>query len=113
MQTPNHSPDATPPPAAIEINLDRWYSEQPAIRRLLAVDSRLSLTILVTLEPTPDGSDSFPTWLAMQGKWKADLQTLANRDTHLSLVALDVYENASAGSDGDVIADICWRDPCA
>lgn len=91
--------------------LAEWYSQQPVIRRLAAVDSPSGVALFVTLDPTADGADSLPIWLSHQGRWTRDLRAIANRDVRLTLSTPALIEYELFNPARGVIADICWRDP--
>lgn len=99
--------------AALGPDLDRWYCHQPSIRRLLAIDESPALMVFVTLEPTADGGDSFPIWLAMQSAWTSDLRTLTDCAVQLMLVAPDAIDDTCEAASDHIVAHLCWRDPCA
>lgn len=44
--------------------LVHWYTSHSLIRRLWAIEEVEALRVVVTLEPTPDGDNVEPAWLA-------------------------------------------------
>lgn len=113
VQIANHPHAVDSRTAALGPDLDRWYCHQPSIRRLLAVDDSPTLRVLVTLEPTADGGDSFPIWLAMQSAWTSELRALAGCPVQLMLVAPDAIDDTCEAASNHFVAHLCWRDPCA
>ena len=86
--------------------LASWYAHQSSIRRLWAVEESLSLVVYVALEPSSDGDDALPVWLANQRDWTDDLRRATRRDVQLQLMASGSLEEP----DGTAIAQLSWRD---
>lgn len=86
-----------------------WYGARAAIRRMWAIDRSFALEVRVALEPTPDGGDTLPAWLANRGYWTCELQQLARREVQLKLVALDDFGEFHTDPDASVIAELHWR----
>jgi hypothetical protein len=91
--------------------LAKWYADHSAIRRLWAFEDRLELKVLVTLEPTSDGDDALPVWLANNRHWQRDLQLRLRREVRLRLLFADTFGESSVELDAVTIAEINWRDP--
>lgn len=92
--------------------LARWYTTQSSIRRLWAFDERdAGISVFVTLEPTFDGDDALPIWLARRQQWAHELRALTNCDVRLKLIASGVFERAHADTAAATIAELNWRDP--
>src|SRR5258708_23463001 len=89
-----------------------WDALPPIIRRLWAIEGRSSILVLLSLEPTPDGSDTSPAWLANAQRWGEDLRKRLGGPVTLQLMDVLISVDVSL-DDGTVIADLCWRDPCA
>jgi len=90
---------------SLPATLERWYADHAAIRRLWAVEDSSALLVYVTLEPSSDGDDSLPVWLANQQDWTDDLRQVTNREVQLELIA-------SGGPDEpyeETIAELSWR----
>lgn len=90
--------------------LTKWYADHPSIRRLWAIDAPLALTILVALEPTSDGDDTLPVWLANYREWASDLRLLVRRDVQLQLVVPGTFGEALVDPGAITIAEVNWRD---
>jgi hypothetical protein len=90
--------------------LTRWYADHASIRRLWAIDAAPALTILVALEPTSDGDDTLPVWLANYRSWASDLRLLVQRDVQLQLVVPGTFGEALVDPDAVTIAEVSWRD---
>jgi hypothetical protein len=91
---------------SIPAALERWYADHSAIRRLWAIEDSSALLVYVVLEPSSDGDDSLPVWLANQQGWTDDLRQVTNREVQLQLIA-------SGGPDEpyeETIAELRWRD---
>lgn len=100
---PHKSPD-------ISAFLSRWYTSHAAVRRLWVCEEAGMLRVFVTLEPTLDGDDIHPTWLANGGAWANELQSCMDCTVQLMLV-----DGPDAATDrphvGTVVHDLYWRDP--
>ena len=44
--------------------LTQWYAAHSAFRRLWAIQESQRMRVIVMLEPTNDGDDIYPAWLA-------------------------------------------------
>ena len=94
----------------VSANLARWYAAHSSIRRLWAVEHRDELIAFVTLEPTSDGDDTLPTWLAKRREWTHELQSFVNREVKLELSFSDDFQTSYVHSDAVLIAELNWRD---
>lgn len=100
----NDSSDAT----VISTRLAAWYDAQPSIRRLWAIEEE-ALTVYVSLEPTADGGDALPLWLAMSGEWRNDLQAIMSRTVQLRLVSSSDLPPLDVNGDALIVAEADWR----
>lgn len=89
--------------------LAKWYGARASIRRMWAIDRSAALEVLVALEPTPDGGETLPIWLANKRHWTYELQQLAQRDVQLKLVALDDFGEFYPDPEAALIAELHWR----
>jgi hypothetical protein len=90
-------------------SLKKWYANHDTVRRLWAIERSSALEILVALEPTSDGDDTLPIWLANRRNWSDDLRQLAQREVQLRLVVLDDLGEFSVSPDAVTIAELSWR----
>jgi hypothetical protein len=90
--------------------LARWYAAHASIRRLWAIEDQDALMVFVTLEPTSDGADAFPVWLANSHDWADDLKARTHREVELKLIASDMFEEFRINPRSDMIAELSWRD---
>lgn len=95
---------------SISKKLARWYGAHASIRRLWAIESPLGLTVCISPEPTSDGGDALPLWLAMSQQWRSDLQSICGRDIELQLVEPDMLPPPSLTDCAVIVADIDWRE---
>ena len=72
------------PPAAAE--LVTWYASHSIVRHLWAIEATEAIRIVVTLEPTLDGDDTQPAWLANSWTWAQELRLRLQRNVHLELI---------------------------
>ena len=84
--------------------LAKWYAAHSLIRRLWAFWDAERMRVIVTLEPTHDGDDVYPVWLARAYEWTSELQLLMD-----AAVELEVMDKP-AGMDGVLVAELSWRD---
>jgi hypothetical protein len=94
---------------AISTRLAKWYDAQSSIRRLWAVQEE-ALIVYLSLEPTADGGDTLPVWLAMSGGWRNDLESIMSREVQLRLVASGELAPSHNNDNAVVIAEVDWRD---
>lgn len=90
--------------------LARWYADHSSIRRLWAVDDPDGLVVFVALEPSSDGDDALPVWLANRHSWTHDLRRATERDVQLKLFASGVIDDTDIAADAITIAELSWRD---
>ena len=90
--------------------LSRWYANHASIRRLWAVDDAPALTVFVALEPSLDGDDALPAWLANRHGWAQDLRRVTQRDVRLKLIVSGVLGEPDIDADTVMIAELNWRD---
>lgn len=97
------------PAAAV---LLRWYASHSIVRRLWAIEAGEAIRVVLTLEPTLDGDDTQPAWLANSWTWAQELRLHLQRMVHLELInEPSVRVAASCDDDGALITEISWRDP--
>jgi hypothetical protein len=95
---------------ALAVALASWYANQSSVRRLWAIEGSVALKILIALEPTADGGDILPVWLANHSAWLNDLRMLAQREVELQPLAADALIDAFVNPDAIKIADVRWRE---
>ena len=95
-----------------ERELSKWYASHSIVRRLWAMESGEAIRVVVTLEPTLDGDDTQPAWLANSWTWAQELRLRLQRIVHLELIN-EPSVRVAATCDGDdaLITEISWRDP--
>jgi hypothetical protein len=108
----NHAVDRTinDDTEVISGKLARWYGAHAAVRRLWAIEDGHLITVCVSLEPTSDGADALPVWLAMNRKWSSDLQSLCAREVRLEFVEPDVLPPSSLTGNVSIVAEVDWRE---
>jgi hypothetical protein len=99
-----------PDTSAIPEALAKWYGTHPSIRRLWAIEEGGEITVCVSLEPTSDGGDTLPLWLAMSQEWRSDLQSLCRRDIDLKFVEPDLLPSSHLTGEAAIVAEIDWRE---
>ena len=91
--------------------LARWYADHSSIRRLWAVDEPDALVVFVALEPSSDGDDALPVWLANRHSWTHDLRRATERDVQLKLLVPGAFDDTDIDAAAVTIAELSWRDP--
>jgi hypothetical protein len=89
--------------------LSAWYNSRPEIRRLWAIRDTQGLRVVIHLEPTNDGNDTNPAWMANSRAWVDELQLHTGGDVRLEQI--DEVEEIESDAEGVVIAAFSWRDP--
>jgi hypothetical protein len=98
------------PMSNVSTALARWYADNSSIRRLWAVDESDALVVFVALEPSSDGDDALPVWLANRHSWTHDLRQATERDVQLKLFASGAIDDTDLGTGAITIAELSWRD---
>jgi len=96
-------------PAAFVV-LSNWYAAHSAVRRLWAVRDSQRMRVIVTLEPTHDGNDIYPAWLANGHEWAHELQLRMDVPVQLEVMDEPFFAEPPAGVDGVLVAALFWRD---
>ncbi|AGU53455.1 hypothetical protein VAPA_2c08990 [Variovorax paradoxus B4] len=106
---------ATQPGCATSSALARWYAEQPAVRRLWAIRATDDpmLRVIVLLEPSPDGDEISPAWMAHGSRWARDLRERLAGAVQLERIDGPLPEEFEIDGEGAVLSALCWRDPTA
>jgi hypothetical protein len=91
--------------------LAKWYAAHPAVRRLWAIKESQRMRIIVTLEPTHDGDDIYPAWVANGREWTHELQLRMDGPVQLEVMHEPFLPDFAAGVDGVLVAELFWRDP--
>jgi hypothetical protein len=96
--------------AAVEV-LTEWYASHPVVRRLWAIEAVDAIRIVVTLEPTVDGDDTQPAWLAHSWSGAQELGLRTRRKVSLEMTNEPWRFESLLDRDSDLITAISWRDP--
>jgi hypothetical protein len=96
--------------ASLTVVLGKWYDQHPAVRRLWALEHAGAIHVVITLEPTSDGDDAMPAWLAHSRKWAGDLRSLTNREVQLRPLYSAAPEDVPVSGDDTIVAEFSWRD---
>jgi len=90
--------------------LAKWYAAHSAFRRLWAIQESQRMRVIVMLEPTHDGDDIHPAWVANGHGWVRELELRMDRPVQLEVVDEPFAAEFAAGIDGVLVADLFWRD---
>jgi hypothetical protein len=99
-------------PRAATAALAEWYASHSTIRRLWALEEIEMIRVVVTLEPTPDGDDTQPAWLAYSRLWAQELRLGLQRTVRLQLITEPPsHIESSCEWHSALITELSWRDP--
>ena len=107
---------STSHPPELSRSLASWYDGCAEVRGFLATHRSEALPagklrILVVLEPTADGSDVLPVWMANAPRWVGLLKERTGREVSMELVQ-DLPPIGVEPVRGEaIIAAGRWRDP--
>ncbi|MDP9920716.1 hypothetical protein J2W24_006398 [Variovorax boronicumulans] len=109
------SVEATEPGCATSSALARWYAEQPAVRRLWAIQAgdEPMLRVIVMLEPSLDGDEISPAWMAHGSRWARDLRERLTGAVQLERIDGPLPHEFEIDGEGTVLSALCWRDSTA
>ena len=68
------------------------------------------MRVIVALEPTHDGDDIYPAWLANGHEWAQELEFRMDASVRLEVTDEPLLEE-SVAADGVIVAELSWRDP--
>ncbi|MDP9890969.1 hypothetical protein J2W32_000065 [Variovorax boronicumulans] len=107
--------EAPEPVCATSSALARWYAEQSVIRRLWAIQSSdgPTLRVIVMLEPSPDGDEISPAWMAHGSRWARDLRERLADAVQLERIDGPLPDEFEIDGEGAVLTALCWRDSTA
>jgi len=93
--------------------LSEWYSAQHAVRCLWAIKPVTGHRprILLAIDPTPDGDETLPRWIAKQHAWSRELRVCMGNDVDLELVDAPASDSFDTVGSGTLLAAFCWREP--
>lgn len=91
------------------VTVSAWYNSRPEIRRLWAIRDAEGLRVLVHLEPTADGDETHPAWIANGRAWVDELQLHTGAEVRLEQIG--EAEEVESSAEGVVVATCSWRDP--
>lgn len=91
--------------------LATWYASHSLVRRLWAIEDIEVIRILLALEPTVDGGDTQPAWLANSSSWAQELQLRTHKIVRLELFEEPSHIESIVDRGGVLITELAWRDP--
>ncbi|HEY1230664.1 MAG TPA: hypothetical protein VGF26_25430 [Ramlibacter sp.] len=95
--------------------LRSWYAARPAVRRLWAIrpeepiDSA-ALRVILMLEPSPDGDDHSPRWMAHGSRWASELSEQLASPVQLERIDGPLPEEFEIDGEGVLVSALGWRD---
>jgi hypothetical protein len=107
----NPSPNDVRTVTAPFVVLAKWYAAHSAVRWLWAIKESHGTRVIVALEPTNDGGDIYPVWLANGHEWAHELQLLMDGPVQLEVMNEPAIAEFAAGVDRVLVAELSWRDP--
>ena len=107
--------DASGPHAFVSTTLKTWYDANPAVRRLWAIqpDERSDaseLRVIVMLEPSLDGDETSPIWMAQGAAWATELRGRLAGVVQLERIDGPLPEEFEIDGDGVLLSTLSWRD---
>ncbi len=90
--------------------LAKWYAGHSAIRRLWAIRELQGTRVVLALQPTNDGDDVYPVWLANAGAWARELQLRLGAPVRLEVVDESALAGMAAEIDAVLALELSWRD---
>jgi hypothetical protein len=112
-------PDTAASTSHITVELCKWYAKKPRIRQLWAIREDIphramqqdKVLVVLLLEPSGDGDDAGPTWLAHGRTWHQELRLHLACEVDLRRIDGPLPDEFDIDADGRLIARLCWRDP--
>jgi hypothetical protein len=95
---------------AESLALAAWYDSQPLVRRLWGIKDAARLRVIIAVEPTNDGDDIYPVWLANSETWADELHWYTGSSVHLELIDESPFDGIEFDAESVVVADLFWRD---
>ena len=113
--TLDHSLDMDHHDAAASSTLKTWYDGTPAIRRLWAIQpdgasDASELRVLVMLEPSHDGNETSPAWMAHGPRWTRELRQQLDGAVKLERIDGPLPDEVEIDGDGVLLSAMSWRD---
>jgi len=96
--------------------LRSWYDGKPSVRRLWAIrpeeDSEATgLRVILMLEPSPDGNDPSPRWMAHGPQWAMELTERLSGTVQLERIDGPLPDEFEIEGEGVLLSALSWRDP--
>ena len=91
--------------------LASWYAVHSDVRHLWAIKDSHGLRVLITIEPTLDGNDSDPVWIANRDAWALELQVRTAHSVRLERLDEPMFDSATIDNEGLIVSTLSWRDP--
>jgi hypothetical protein len=112
MRLPLDALSVAPHPAARA--LGDWYASHAMVRCLWAVkqppDCGPDTTrVIVVIDPTPDGDETSPIWIARGRAWAHELGACLNSQVDIELLERPLLAEIEIEGDGQLVAVQCWR----
>lgn len=92
--------------------LNRWYDEHAGVRRLWAIrpTDDTAMRVIVMLEPSLDGNEISPAWMAHGSRWARELREQLDAAVQLERIDGPLPDEFEIDGDGIVLSALCWRD---
>lgn len=91
--------------------LSAWYDSQPAVLRLWAYGPAGAgdpIRVMVVLQPSADGGETGPTWMARRSTWVQELQERLPWPVRLE--CLDATSLCEPAPGRGLVTAVAWRD---
>jgi hypothetical protein len=90
--------------------LAAWYDSHSAVRHLWAIKNAQGLRVILRLEPTLDGDDTLPGWIANSRAWAHELRLRTHESVQLEAID-ELLTDGIEVTEGIIVAALGWRDP--
>ena len=92
-----------------------WYAARPAVRRLWVIRPEApaggsALRVILMLEPSPDGDDHSPRWMAHGSRWASELSEQLASPVQLERIDGPLPEEFEIDGEGVLVSALGWRD---
>ena len=105
--------DMKPHASAASQVLADWYARHAVVLRLWAIRPYSvghAMRVILMLEPSIDGNEISPAWMAKGAGWARDLQQKLDGAVQLERLDGPLPEEFEIEGEGVLHASLCWRD---
>jgi hypothetical protein len=99
-----------------EVALRGWYASHPVVRRLWVIEKATNgeqantTRVIVAIEPTLDGDETSPTWIANGHAWARELDACMGHRITLEMLERPLQDEMEIDGEGRLVAVQSWRE---